>query len=79
MFIAALFGTDRVFSALAYDFSGHEHVNLVGAPRRSSFSAALIQVQIPGVDAPASEQVALELFVVTRLSRRPVSALHCLM
>ena len=57
---------------LTYDFAGHEHVNLAGTPRRGAFSAALVQVQIAGVDAEAVEQVSPELLVVTRLGRGPV-------
>lgn len=53
--------------SLAYDFAGHKHVNLAGAPRRSAFCTALVQVQ-----------VAPELLVVTRLGRRPVFRLPLL-
>lgn len=63
----------------AYDFAGHEHVDLAGAPCGGAFSAALVQVQVVGVDAEAVEEVALELLVVARLGRRPVSAFHCSM
>ena len=53
--------------SLAYDFARHKHVDLAGAPRRSAFSAALVQVQVAGVDTEAVEQVTPELLVVTRL------------
>lgn len=47
-------------------------VGLRGAPRRRSLRAALVQVEVAGVDAETVEQVAPELLVVTRLGRRPI-------
>ena len=52
---------------LANDFAGHKHVDLAGAPCGGAFCAALVQVQVAGVDAEAVEQVSPELLVVARL------------
>lgn len=48
----------------ADDFAGHEQVDFAGASGRCSFSAALIQVNVAGVNTEAVEEVSPELLVM---------------
>ena len=58
------FGLDPKGFCFTNDFSGHEQVDFAGASGRCSFSTALIQVDVAGVNTEAVEEVAPELLVM---------------
>ena len=48
----------------ADDFAGHEQVDFASASGRCSFSAALIEIDVAGVNTEAVEEVSPELLVM---------------